>query len=54
MQYQIIIPENKHVTNIAQGEQGVLMHLELYVYIHVSMWQQLMRGEAMYLRENRE
>lgn len=30
------------------------MHLELYVYLHASMWQQLMRGEAMSLRENQE
>lgn len=32
MKYQIIIPENIHATNISQGEQGVLMHLELYVF----------------------
>ena len=54
IQYLKVIPENVHTSDIILTEQITLMYAAVYMYmpIHICIWPQLMRKEAMSLRDS--
>lgn len=52
--HQMAIPEDIHVSNIIQIEQAIFRNTYVYANIYIFIKQQLIKKEAMDLKEDKE